>query len=236
MQAQTVSRSEWLEARLALMEKERALTLLKDETTAQRQALPLVAVEKNYRFKTEAGEKSLAELFGACEQLIVYHFMFGPDWDQGCPSCSFWADNYNGTQVHLQARNTQLVAVSNAPLQKLLDYRRRLGWSFDWVSAYGSSFTGDFGASFYDGDTSDCQRGYNYSDSYNGEESPGISTFVRLDDGRIAHSYSTFARGLEPANGAYHLLDMTALGRSESELPYTMAWIKRNDEYAQSRP
>ncbi|MFK8049747.1 MAG: DUF899 domain-containing protein [Halioglobus sp.] len=234
MQAETASRSEWLKARLALMEKERELTLLKDEVTAQRQALPLVAVEKDYRFQTESGEKSLAELFGTCEQLVVYHFMFGPDWDQGCPSCSFWADNYNGTQKHLRARNTQLVAVSNAPLKKLLDYRRRLGWSFDWVSAEGSTFTGDFGASFHGGDTSDSQLGYNYSGSYHAEESPGISTFIKLDDGRIAHNYSTFARGLEPANGAYHLLDMTVLGRAESKLPFTMAWVKRNDEYEQS--
>ncbi|MEH6584227.1 MAG: DUF899 domain-containing protein [Halioglobus sp.] len=231
MPTKTVSRSEWLQARQALMEKERALLQHQDEVTAARRELPMVRVEKDYHFQTEAGEQTLAQLFGDCDQLLVYHFMFGPDWEQGCPSCSFWADNYNGTQRHLAARNTSLIAVSNAPLDKLLQYRKRLGWTFPWVSAEGSAFSGDFGVSFYGGDSSDCQMGYNYSGESPMEEAPGISVFLRLDDGSIAHSYSTFARGLEPANGAYHLLDMTPLGRDEGDLPFTMAWIKRNDEY-----
>lgn len=235
MQQKTANRLEWLKARRALLEKEKALTRLQDEIAVQRRELPLVIVEKDYRFQTENGEQSLAGLFEDCDQLIVYHFMYGPDWQQGCPSCSFWADNYNGTECHLAARNTRLLAVSNAPLSQLLEYRRRLGWSFPWVSAEESSFSGDFGVSFYGGDNSDCQQGYNYSGAFNNDELPGISVFLRMKDGTIAHSYSTFGRGLEVANGAYHLLDLTPLGRAEAELPFPMAWVRRNDEYKEDQ-
>ena len=237
MQYITVSRAEWLEARKTLLKEEKELTRLQADLAARRRQLPLVEIDKDYHFQTEQGQQSLGDLFGSCEQLVMYHFMFGPDWEQGCPSCSFWADNYNGTTGHLAARNTRLVAVSNAPLDKLLRYRERLGWTFPWVSAEGSSFSSDFGVSFYGGDNSEGQQGYNlgynYSGSAHSEELPGISVFLRLPDGGIAHSYSTYGRGLEVANGAYHLLDMTPLGRAEADLPFPMAWVKRNDEYTE---
>ncbi len=226
-----VSDSEWLQARLALLQQEKALTRMQDEVAATRRALPMRNVNSDYQFQTNNGVKSLADLFGAQRQLIVYHFMFGPEWEQGCPSCSFWADNFNGFDQHLVARDTQLVTISNAPLEKLNHYKQRLGWNFEWVSAEGNSFNADFAVSFYQGDQSILGQGYNYSNGFSNEELPGISVFYRLDDGSIAHSYSCFARGLEVANAAYHLLDLTPQGRNESELAYPMAWVKRRDAY-----
>ena len=226
-----VSRSEWLESRKALLLKEKQLCREQEALAEQRRNLPFVKIDKDYRFQSSAGEVSLAELFGNCSQLIVYHFMFGEEWTEGCPSCSFWADNYNGVQCHLAARDTQLVAIANAPLEKLQAYQDRMGWSFEFVSTQGSSFGTDFGVNFYAGDQTECQQGYNYGGKIHGEELPGISVFVRLDDGSIAHSYSAYGRGLDALNGAYHMLDLTPKGRNEAELPYTMAWLKRNDEY-----
>lgn len=188
-------------------------------------------MEKDYQFDTTDGKKSLSALFKGSKQLVVYHFMFGLDWEQGCPSCSFWADNYNGIEKHLKARDTQLVAVSNTSLKKINTYKERLGWTFDWVSAADNSFSADLAVSFHEGDQSDLQRGYNYSGSARDTELPGISVFYRLADGAVAHSYSCYARGLESANTAYSLLDMTPLGRNEAELPWPMAWVKRHDEY-----
>ncbi len=231
MDPRVVSRSKWLAQRVELLEKEKAFTRNYDALVAQRQSLPWVLVEKDYVFDTERGEESLAALFNGCDQLLVYHFMFGLDWEQGCPSCSFWADTYNGVGPHLRARNTALVAVSNAPLARLLEYRTRMGWDFDWVSAGRNSFSTDFAVTFVEGDQSDNQRGYNYSNAYREGEHPGISVFHRLGDGGVAHSYSCFGRGLEAANGAYHMLDMTPRGRDEAGLPFPMQWVRRRDEY-----
>jgi len=225
-----VSRGEWLEARKALLNREKDLMRKHDDLARLRRDLPLVRIDQDYRFQSETGEKTLGDLFGPHNQLIVYHFMFGPEWEDGCKSCSFWADSFDGLHPHLAARDTSFVCVSNGPLEKLLAYRARLGWRFPWVSAETSSFSADFGVTFpgeaaRDGD-------YNYGGKPFGEEMPGLSVFLRLDDGTVAHSYSTYARGLEAFNAAYHLLDLTPKGRDEDGLPFTMAWIKRRDEYA----
>lgn len=229
---EVVTREEWLKARRALLVKEKAFTRERDELSASRRALPLVKVEKDYRFHTPAGEQTLAYLFGSYGQLIIQHFMFGRDWTEGCPSCSFWADNYNGVDAHLAARDTGFVVVSSAPLRTLDAYKSRLGWSFKWVSAEGSNFNADFGVSFYDENTGPGETGYNYSGKApGGEEKHGVSVFIRLEDGTICHSYSTYARGVDMLNGTYHLLDLTPKGRGEEGLSYSMSWVKRRDEY-----
>lgn len=218
-----VDRDEWLAQRVALLAAEKAHQRERDELAARRRDLPWVRVDTEYAFDTEDGAQSLVELFDGCSQLITYHFMYGPDWEEGCPSCSFWADSVDGTLVHLAHRDTRYVNVSNAPLAQLLAYRERMGWSIPWVSAAGTSFQADFGVA---GATT-----YNYEpqDQPN-EESPGLSVFA-LDGGEVYHTYSAYSRGLEPFNSAYALLDMTPKGRDEDGLPWTMAWLRRHDAY-----
>lgn len=229
-QSKLVSREEWLSERKALLAREKALTHEREALSAARRALPMVAIEKDYQFETEQGPASLADLFGAKRQLIIYHFMFGPDWESGCPSCSFWIDNFDGTAAHLAARDTAIVVASNAPLATLLSYRTRMGWTLPWVSNLGSDFGRDYGVSFQS-DAEMAGTGYNYGRKPYATESPGLSVFHRLDDGRIAHSYSTYGRGLDTLNGTYQLLDLTPLGRDEETLPHRQAWIRRHDEY-----
>ncbi len=185
-------------------------------------------VEKPYTFDAPEGRVTLADLFAGKGQLVVYHFMFGPDWNEGCPSCSFWADNYNGVDVHLAHRDTALIAVSRAPLARIEAYKKRMGWAFRWVSSLGSDFNFDYGASFKPGEQG---AKYNFGTiTPYGEETPGISVFRRGDDGAIYHTYSTYARGLDMVNGAYHLLDLTSKGRDEDP-EHPMAWVKRHDRY-----
>jgi predicted dithiol-disulfide oxidoreductase (DUF899 family) len=225
-----VTRDEWIEARRALLDREKAFTRERDRLSAARRELPLVRVDTDYRFDAEQGEIGFADLFAGKRQLVVYHFMFGPDWEEGCPSCSFWADNFDGIDIHLAARDTAFCCVSNAPLDRLLAYRDRMGWSFRWVSARDSTFSKDFAVTF-PGKSDPAGRGYNYIGKVFGEEMPGVSTFIRLDDGGIGHAYSAFARGLDIINGAYNILDLTPLGRQEDGLDFTMAWLRRNDCY-----
>ncbi|MGZ5807371.1 MAG: DUF899 domain-containing protein [Croceibacterium sp.] len=225
-----VSHQEWLAARKAFLAKEKAFTRQREELARERRALPWEKVDKPYMFEGREGKLTLADLFDGRGQLIVQHFMFGPDWSEGCPGCSFWSDNFNGIDAHLAARDTSFVAVSRAPLDKLDAYKKRMGWSFRWVSSLGSDFNFDFGVSFtaQEGKTND----YNYgSEKFGGEEKPGVSAFRRGDDGAIYHTYSTYARGLDVLNGAYHLLDITSKGRDEAMLPWSMAWVKRHDCY-----
>jgi predicted dithiol-disulfide oxidoreductase (DUF899 family) len=218
-----VSRDEWHEKRLALLTEEKAHQRARDDLAARRRELPWVRVEADYVFEAEGGSRSLVDLFGQCSQLITYHFMYGPDWDEGCPSCSFWADSVDGTIAHLAHRDTSYVNVSNATLDQLLPYRERMDWSIPWVSTAGNSFQADFGAA---GATT-----YNYvPQEQPNEESPGVSVFA-LDGGEVFHTYSTYARGLEPFNSTYALLDMTPKGRDENDLPWTMAWLRRHDDY-----
>ena len=218
-----VDRDAWTSRRIELLEAEKDLIRRHDELVAARRALPWVRVSADHRFDTDEGERSLLDLFGDHTQLVVYHFMFGDDWDEGCPSCSFWADNFDGIDVHLAARDVSFVVSSTAPLDRLLEYRQRMGWSFRWVSSGGGTFNRDFGVTG--------------SDSYNYRpveepigESPGLSVFVRRGD-EVFHTYSTYARGLEVFNGAYQLLDLVPKGRDEDELPWTMAWLRRHDQY-----
>jgi predicted dithiol-disulfide oxidoreductase (DUF899 family) len=227
-----VSREEWLTARKSLLEKEKAFTRQRDQLSSERSALPWVRLDKDYLFNTLDGPESLADLFAGHRQLLVYHFMFGPEWDQGCPSCSFWADNYNGTTAHLAQRHTAFVTVSRAPLDVLQRYKQRMGWDFKWVSSLQSDFNRDFEVSFSAEELESGENSYNYSQGgARMQELPGLSSFYRDDAGTVYHTYSCYARGLDILNGAYHHLDMTPLGRQEEDLPYPMAWVRRHDEY-----
>ncbi len=227
------SREEWLDARVRLLEREKEFTRLRDEISLERRALPWLPITSDYRFDGSEGEVSLADLFAGCSQLLVYHFMFGPTWDEGCPSCSFWADNFNGVGIHLAHRDVALVAVSRAPFPKLDAYRRRMGWSFPWYSSANSRFNFDFNVSF---NPEQQERGgtYNFAPAeHPDEELPGLSAFM-MEDGAIYHTYSAYARGLDAFNGAYQLLDLAPRGRDESSLPWTMAWLRRHDQYSAS--
>ena len=227
------TREEWLAARLELLEAEKELTRRSDELARRRRELPWTRVEKSYSFDAPEGRRTLAQLFGDCSQLLVYHFMLGPEWDAGCTSCSFWADNFNGIDVHLRHRDVSFLAVSHAPLAKIEAYRQRMGWTFPWVSSFGSDFNFDYGVSFK---PEDVERGavfYNYAQREVDTERPGASAFIKDDDGTVYHTYSTYGRGLDLLNGAYQYLDLVPKGRDEEGLPWTMAWLRRHDEYDQ---
>lgn len=225
-----VDRETWLRKRKALLAREKSLTRERDALSQARRDLPMVRVDKEYLFETERGDALLQDLFMGAGQLIVYHFMFGTDWAEGCPSCSFWLDNINGVEPHLEARDTRFVAVSTAPLEKILAYKQRMAWGFEWVSCGNGPFNRDFGVTFPDKQPGPT-NGYNYTGRVFGEEMPGISVFRQVSNGVIGHSYSCYARGLDMLNGAYHLLDLTPSGRDEDDLEFTMAWIRRRDQY-----
>ena len=226
-----VSRQEWLAARRELLAREKALTRLRDEVALRRRELPWVKVTTPYAFEGPEGRCALPDLFASRSQLIVYHFMFGPDWDEGCPSCSFWADNFEGIGIHLAHRDAALVAVSRAPYQKLEAYRRRMGWTFPWYSSHGSDFNFDFGVSYTPGQVESGNAEYNYTRTQVMEELPGISVFYKDQSGDVYHTYSTYARGLDMLNGAYHYMDLLPRGRDEEGLDWTMAWLRRHDAY-----
>ena len=226
-----VSDAEWLEARRALLAKEKEFTRLRDELSSQRRDLPWRRVETDYVFDGGDGPVSLAELFGAHSQLMIYHFMFGPDWDAGCPSCSFWADNFDSIIQHLAHRDVAFAAVSRAPLARLREYRERMGWRFRWVSSAANEFNFDYQVSFRP-EQQDAEVVYNYrSGPWRGDESPGLSVFHKDDSGAIFHTYSTYARGLDMINGAYHFLDLAPKGRDEAGLEWPQQWVRRHDEY-----
>lgn len=231
-QHQIVGHEEWVEQRKALLAREKEFTRLRDELSAARRELPWERVEKEYRFDTAGGKRTLGELFDGRRQLIIYHFMFGPDWEAGCPSCSFWADNFERCVVHLNHRDITLMAVSRAPLDKLDAYKARMGWTFPWVSSHGSDFNRDYHISFESQELKSGDVYYNYRrGSFPSEEAPGISVFYRDEDGRVFHTYSAYARGLDMMNAAYHYMDLVPKGRDEGQLEYTMAWLRRRDEY-----
>lgn len=224
-----VSQSEWLEASRAQLVKEKEFTRLREKLAEERRALPWVKVEKDYVFDTPDGRVTLGELFAGRSQLIVQHFMFGADWNEGCPSCSFWSDNFNGIDVHLAHRDTSFVVVSRGPVDKLEAYRKRMGWTFRWVSSLNNDFNFDYGVSF---PPDEKEPKYNLdTQAPYGQEAPGLSAFRRGEGGAIYRTYSTYARGLDVLNGAYHLLDMTSKGRDEKELSFSMAWVRRHDRY-----
>ncbi len=225
-----VSRKEWLEARKAHLKNEKSLTHLRDLVNEQRRALPWVKVDKNYVFDTSAGKKTLAELFGGRSQLIVYHFMWRWDLGQGCPSCSFLSDHFDGANMHLKHHDVTLLAVSRGKLADLEAYKKRMGWQFDLVSSYGSDFNFDYHVSFTKEELSG-EIHYNYEmiDGKNGfDELPGISVFFKDDAGDIFHTYSSYARGVDILIGTHNFLDLTPKGRNEGPI---MNWVKRHDEY-----
>lgn len=225
-----VTRDEWLEARLALLAREKAFTRERDQLSQMRRDLPWVRVDKPYRFHGPDGPKTLADLFDGRHQLIVYHFMFAPDWEAGCKSCSFWADNFDGVDVHLAHRDVTLALVSAAPLDTLQAYKRRMGWRTAWVSSAGSDFNRDFQVACTAEELNSGEVYYNYARRKAfASEMPGISVFYRDDDGAVFHTYSCYARGLDMLNGAYHLLDLVPKGRDESGRG--MSWLRRRDEY-----
>lgn len=226
-----VSREDWLTARKALLAREKDFTRMRDEISAARRSLPWMRVDKDYRFQTPQGEAGLGDLFAGRRQLAVYHFMYGPDWQAGCKSCSFWADSYDGAVAHLKQRDVQLIAISRAPLDKLLAFRDRMGWSFPWVSSAGSDFNQDFGVSFPPGEPAPGDV-YNYrSKQYPSEELPGFSAFIKDEEGAVYHTYSTYARGLDLVNSTYNILDMMPNGRGEDDPEFTMSWVRLHDEY-----
>ena len=227
-----VAGEEWLAARLKLLAQEKEFTRLRDELTASRQELPWQKVEKDYCFQGSNGEVALADLFDGRSQLLLYHFMFHPDWQEACKSCSFWADGYNAITPHLAQRDVTLVAVSRAPLPKLQAFAARMGWNFPWYSSYGSDFNYDYQVSFTDEDIASGHVNYNFRETeFTPQEAPGLSVFMRDENGQVYRSYSCYARGLDMLNPAYHHLDLVPRGRNEGELPFTMAWVRLHDSY-----
>jgi predicted dithiol-disulfide oxidoreductase (DUF899 family) len=222
------TREEWLKARRALLVREKELTRLNDELTAQRRALPWVPVEKEYVFDTDDGPRTLAQLFDGRPQLLVYHFMFGPDWSAGCPGCSMLADEVDGGRVHLEHNGATLIFASRAPLEMIQAYKARMGWGVTWVSAYGNDFNYDYGVSFTDRQR-DAGAEYNFRHTTAlSDELPGLSVFA-LDDGAVFHTYSMYARGMEVVDNIYALLDRTPIGRNEQA--GQRDWLRRHDEY-----
>jgi len=227
-----ISREDWLIARKEHLAKEKEFTRLRDQLSRERRELPWVKVEKEYLFNAPNGKKSLADLFDGKSQLIIYHFMFGPDWEKGCPSCSFWADNFNGIDIHLKHRDITFIAVSRAPLEKLQAYKKRMGWNFKWVSSYESDFNRDYHLLFTPEEMEKGEMYYNYGiTNFPVEEAMGISVFYQNRQGEVFHTYSCYARGLDMLNTAYHYMDLTPKGRDEDHLPYSMAWLHRHDQY-----
>jgi predicted dithiol-disulfide oxidoreductase (DUF899 family) len=227
-----VSKDEWLTARKQYLTKEKEFTRQRDRLSAERRNLPWVKVEKNYVFDGPKGKESLADLFDGRSQLIVYHFMFGPGWEQGCPSCSFLSDHIDGATVHLAHRDVTLLAVSRAPLSQIEAFKKRMGWRFKWVSSYGNDFNFDYHVSFTKDEMAKGKVYYNYGmQEFPSEEGPGISVFYKDGSGDIFHTYSSYARGLDMLVGTYNYLDLAPKGRDEEGLPWTMAWLRHHDKY-----
>jgi predicted dithiol-disulfide oxidoreductase (DUF899 family) len=228
-----VSHEQWIDARRQLLAKEKEFTRARDALSQQRRELPWERVDKNYLFTGADGTLTLGDLFAGKSQLIVYHFMFDPSWDAGCKSCSFWADNFNGIAAHLKHRDITFVVVSRAPYSKLDAYRKRMGWSFRWVSSFDSDFNFDYGVSFTPEQLAKDDPIHNYgSGKLFGPESVGISVFLQDADGAVFHTYSCYSRGVDMLNGAYHYIDLTPLGRNEGgQGKNPQAWVRRHDEY-----
>lgn len=228
MMGRIATREDWLAERRKLLAAEKDFTKQRDALSARRRSMPWVKIEKDYVFDTPTGPVSLIDLFAGRSQLVVYHFMFAPDNEWGCKSCSFWADHFDGEIPHLNARDTSFVAISRAPLEKLQRQAKRLGWKFPWVSSGKTTFNYDFAVSF--DDPCDPENVYNYAKTQVPlPDLPGYSVFVRGPDGEIYHTYSTFSRGIDLSNGTYNVLDMTPIGRNEG--PQIMSWVRYHDEY-----
>ncbi|MDH3303777.1 MAG: DUF899 domain-containing protein [Gammaproteobacteria bacterium] len=223
---------DWVDSRRELLDAEKAFQAARDELAAKRRALPWRTIRIDYVFEGESGRRSLNDLFGEQSQLVIYHFMYHPDWDEGCKSCSFWADSYDGMIPHLKARDVAFAVISRGPLDKLLAYRKRMGWTFPWLSSAENSFNFDFWVSFSPEQIESGSACYNYrDDAAVGTEMPGLSVFAKDENEDIFHTYSTYARGLDNLNPVYQVLDLVPKGRNEKGLPYPMDWVRRHDEY-----
>ncbi len=227
--------AKWLAARRELLREEKEFSKLRDRLAARRRKLPWVRVSEDYTFDSPQGRVSLAQLFGDRSQLVVYHYMLGPGWEEGCRGCSFVSDHFDGALPHLAARDVSFVAVSRAPLAEIRRFKRRMGWKFDWVSSHGTSFNHDFGVSFTDEEIKSGKIEYNFGVRKGGmDELPGLSVFARGPDGAVYRTYSTYSRGLDLLIGTYNLLDLVPKGRDEdSEAP--MKWVRLHDRYANER-
>jgi predicted dithiol-disulfide oxidoreductase (DUF899 family) len=224
---------EWLAARIEFLTKEKELTRLRDELSRQRRALPWEKVEKRYEFDSNRGQITLAELFDGRSQLVVYHFMFGPGWQEGCRSCSYVADHFDGSILHLANRDTTLAVVSRAPLAEIEAFKKRMGWKFQWVSSHASDFNFDYHVSFTPEEMSGGKVYYNYAMEDPREEGPGFSVFAKDSAGEVFHTYSTYGRGVDILIGAYNFLDLVPKGRDEDGLGFTMSWVRHHDRYTQ---
>jgi predicted dithiol-disulfide oxidoreductase (DUF899 family) len=227
-----VSHQQWLAARTAFLAKEKEFTRLRDELSEQRRELPWEAVSKEYGFEGANGKQKLSELFDGRSQLIVYHFMFDPSWEAGCPHCSFWADNFNSVIVHLNQRDVTMIAVSRAPYKKLAAYEKRMGWNFKWVSSSETDFNFDYRVSFTAEELANKEAVYNYGTQNPGHtEREGVSVFYKDPNGGLFHTYSAYARGIDIVNTAYNYMDLLPKGRDEGDR--TQFWVRRHDEYGQ---
>ncbi len=228
---QVVSREEWLKERARHLEAEKELSRRRDELSRQRRELPWERVDKDYVFEGPDGPETLSELFAGRSQLIIYHFMLGPNWEEGCKCCSFLADHFDAAQIHLAHRDVSFAAVSRAPVARIRAFQKRMGWRFHWVSAFGNEFNRDYGVQF----TTEELAGevfYNYGRrKFGSEEAPGLSVFYKDGAGEMFHTYSTYARGLDPIVGTYQFLDLVPKGRDEDALAFSMAWVRHHDKY-----
>ncbi len=232
--AKVVSHAEWLAARSEFLSKEKEFSRQRDALSRQRRALPWEKVEKRYEFDSTRGKVTLADLFDGRSQLIVYHFMFGPGWEAGCPSCSYLADHFDGPTVHLANRDTTLAVISRAPLAEIEAFKKRMGWKFQWVSSFGSDFNFDYHVSFTPEERASGKVEYNYAQGeFPSEEGPGVSVFARDAAGAVFHTYSSYARGLDILVGTYNFLDLVPKGRDEEGLAFSMAWVRHHDRYAE---
>ena len=230
--AKIVPSEEWTAARKELLTKEKEFTRLRDELSRKRRELPWERVEKIYLFDGSRGKETLADLFDNRSQLMVYHFMFGPGWSEGCPSCSYLADHFDGMTIHLAHRDVTLAVVSRAPFAQIAAYKKRMGWKFHWVSSFASDFNYDFHVSQTESERASGKVEYNYTTTeFPSEELPGASVFYKDSAGDIYHTYSTYARGLDILVGTYNFLDMAPKGRDEDGLKHSMAWVRHHDKY-----
>jgi predicted dithiol-disulfide oxidoreductase (DUF899 family) len=231
-QPKVVPPAEWLAARTELLKKEKEFTQLRDELSRQRRELPWEKVEKNYVFEGPNGKETLSDLFGGRSQLMVYHFMFGPEWKEGCQSCSMEADHIDGVLPHLAARDVRLIVVSRAPWVQIQAFQKRMGWGFHWVSSYGNDFNYDYNVSFTKEEVAKGEMEYNYTkQKFPSDEGPGASAFFKDAAGTVFHTYSTYGRGLDMLLGVYNWLDLAPKGRDEQGLAFTMAWVRHHDKY-----
>jgi len=230
--AKVVSEREWLEARQALLKREKELTRLRDEVSRERRQLPRVKVEKDYLFAGPKKKETLADLFDGRSQLVIYHFMLGPGWGEGCKSCSYLADHFDGANWHLPHRDVSFVVVSRAPLPEIEAYQKRMGWRFKWVSSNETDFNFDYHVSFTKEEEKRDEVYYNYrKDEFMSDEMPGLSVFYKDEGGAVYHTYSAYARGLDPLVGAYQFLDLVPKGRDENP-ESSMDWVRRHDDYS----